>query len=93
MPTRNVVLTEHHATIIDRLVTSGRYESASDVLREGLRLVERNEHLDAVKLDALRDAAKVGFGDLDDGRFTDIRDEVLDDVIGDLGRRAETSRP
>ncbi len=65
MPTRNVVLTEHHATIIDRLVTSGRYESASDVLREGLRLVERNEHLDAVKLEALRDAAKVGFGDLD----------------------------
>ena len=92
MPTRNVVLTEHHATVIDRLVTSGRYENESDVLREGLRLVERNERLDVVKLDALREAARTGFGDLDEGRFTDIPDEALDDAIGSLGRLAETNR-
>ena len=43
MPTRNVVLTEHQAALIERLVASGRYQNASEVLRQGLRLVEREE--------------------------------------------------
>jgi putative addiction module CopG family antidote len=43
MPTGNVVLTEPHEEVIDRLVTSGRYQNASEVLREGLRLVEQRE--------------------------------------------------
>ena len=38
MPTRNVVLTEHQASLVEQLVTSGRYQNASEVLREGLRL-------------------------------------------------------
>lgn len=43
MPTRNVVLTEHQTRFVEALVTSGRYQNASDVLRDGLRLVERRE--------------------------------------------------
>jgi antitoxin ParD1/3/4 len=35
MPTRNVVLTEHQETLIEMLVQSGRYQNASEVLREG----------------------------------------------------------
>lgn len=27
MPTRNVVLTDHQATLVEQLVTSGRYQS------------------------------------------------------------------
>jgi antitoxin ParD1/3/4 len=43
MPTRNVVMTEHHESVIEALVSSGRYQNASEVLREGLRLVEARE--------------------------------------------------
>jgi antitoxin ParD1/3/4 len=43
MPTRNVVLTQHQADLVERLVASGRYQNASEVLREGLRLVESQE--------------------------------------------------
>lgn len=60
MPTRNVVVTERHQKIIDRLVRSGRYQNASEVLREGLRLVEQREAEDAIKLRALREAARRG---------------------------------
>ena len=43
MPTRNVVLTDYQAEFVERLVSSGRYQNASEVLREGLRLVEDQE--------------------------------------------------
>ena len=69
MPTRNVVLTEHQEKIIETLVGSGRYQNASEVLREGLRLVEQREAEDAAKLRILRKAARVGFGALDRGEF------------------------
>ncbi len=69
MPTRNVVLTDHQASLVEQLVTSGRYQNASEVLREGLRLVEQRETEDAYRLEALRAATQVGLSDMDAGRF------------------------
>lgn len=43
MATRNVVLTEAQSAMIDRLVASGRFQNASEALRAGLRLLEREE--------------------------------------------------
>lgn len=70
MPTRNVVLTEYQADLVERLVQSGRYQNASEVLREGLRLVESNEAESKARLKALREAAKVGVADIEAGHFS-----------------------
>lgn len=43
MVTRNVVLTDAQAELIESLVASGRYQNASEALRAGLRLLEREE--------------------------------------------------
>ena len=75
MPTRNLVLTEHQSALVERLVTSGRYQNASEVLREGLRLIERRESEDAMRMAALRDAAKVGIADIDTGNFRSFDSE------------------
>jgi antitoxin ParD1/3/4 len=88
MPTRNVVLTEHHEEVIDRLVKTGRYQNASEVLRDGLRLVEQREAVEAAKLAALKEAARIGFQDLDQGRFEAIEDSDLEEFIAGLGREA-----
>jgi antitoxin ParD1/3/4 len=69
-------------------VSSGRYHYASEVLREGLRLVVQREALEAAKLKALHAAAEIGFGDLDQGRCHDIPDDELEQFMIDLGRRA-----
>ena len=69
MPTRNVVLTDHQASLVEELVTSGRYQNASEVLREGLRLVEQREAEDAYRLEALRAAVQFGTADIAAGRF------------------------
>jgi antitoxin ParD1/3/4 len=69
MPTRNIVLTEHQSSLVDHLVNSGRYQNASEVLREGLRLVEHREAENASRLQALRAAIQVGIDDIEAGRF------------------------
>lgn len=43
MATRNVVLTDRQSKLVDRLISSGGYQNASEVLRAGLRLIEREE--------------------------------------------------
>ena len=74
MPTRNVVLTEHQETLIEALVQSGRYQNASEVLREGLRLVENREVEEATKLETLRASAQLGVSALDRGEFKEFAD-------------------
>lgn len=88
MPTRNVVLTEHQHEFVDSLVETGRYQNASEVLREGLRLIEQRERLESAQVAALREAAAKGWADIDAGRYVDIADEQLEDTIGQLGRKA-----
>ncbi len=69
MPTRNVVLTDHQANLVEQLVRSGRYQNASEVLRDGLRMIETREAEDAYRLEALRSAVKIGVADIEAGRF------------------------
>ena len=58
MPTRNVNLTEHFDRFVEAGITSGRFSNASEVVREGLRLLEQREQEDKAKLEWLRATAK-----------------------------------
>jgi antitoxin ParD1/3/4 len=88
MPTRNVVLTERQAELVETLVKSGRYQNASEVLREGLRLVEQREAEDAGKLKALRAAARVGVGALTKGESKEFGSiEELQAYLNDLSEK------
>jgi antitoxin ParD1/3/4 len=69
MPTRNVVLTQHQTELIEKLVDSGRYQNASEVLRDGLRLVESRDAEERARIRALREAVQVGIADLEAGRY------------------------
>ena len=68
MPTRNINLTEHFDHFVQRQVSSGRYGNASEIVREALRLLEEQEQEREAKLKALRQAAKVGFDEIDQGK-------------------------
>lgn len=54
MPTRNVVLTDEQSKLVDQLVRSGRYQNASEVLREGLRLLADSNARFEAELEVIR---------------------------------------
>ena len=87
MPTRNVNLTEHFDRVIEAGITSGRFSNASEVVREGLRLLEQREQEDKTKLKWLRAAAKEGFDSADQGDYVTLRtDREIDDFVDKLRR-------
>lgn len=69
MPKLKVDLTEHQEELIENLVASGRYRDAGEVLRAGIRLLERQAAEDEARLQALREAADSGIADIEEGRF------------------------
>ena len=52
----SITINKHFKEVIDKSIESGRYSSASEVIRAGLRLVEKEES----KFQILRDAIKAG---------------------------------
>ncbi len=56
----NVSLPEELANFVKDKVSTGRYGSASEVVREALRLMERAEQQQAEKLELLRQAWREG---------------------------------
>ena len=88
MATRNVVLTPHQEQIIQDLVQSGRYQNASEVMREGLRLLEQRVAEDTAKLEALRQATQIGLMDIEHGRFTELNEGNLEHYLEGLSLEA-----
>lgn len=60
MPTRNVNLTDELDRFVLEKVGTGRYESASEVVRAALRTLEREEQQYEAKLARLRAAIDEG---------------------------------
>ena len=58
--TLNVNLTPKLEELVRQRVSSGRYNSASEVVREALRLMEAQDQLQAAKLEHLRQDIREG---------------------------------
>lgn len=70
--------------VVDRLVASGRYNSKSEVLREGVRLVEEREK----RLEALDAALAKGLDDVEAGRVKPAK-EVFEELRQRYQRMAD----
>ena len=60
---------------IETGIISGRFSNASEVVREGLRLLEQREQEDKAKIEWLRAAAKEGFDAADRGDYVALNSE------------------
>lgn len=87
----NVSLTRKLRALIEERVRSGRYQSASEVVREALRLFEDVEQLRELRLKGLRKEISAGLWDLHQGR-TAVFDQRLLTTIKSRGRRRIAGR-
>jgi antitoxin ParD1/3/4 len=91
VPTRNINLTEHLHDFVERQLASGRYSNASEIVRESLRLLEEQEQERKAKLKALRQAAKQGFDEIDQGKGVVLKGKkVIDQFIADIETEVRT---
>jgi antitoxin ParD1/3/4 len=63
----NVSLTPELEKLVNEKVKSGLYTSASEVIREGLRLLQEQEELRRIKHESLKRDIKEGLDGLDRG--------------------------
>lgn len=96
MPTRNVNLTEHYDSFIDTTVATGRFSDASEAVRAGLHLLERQEAEDRAKIEWLRGTTEVAFAALDRGEGVSLSSaEDIDALVTgaiEEGRAAQRTR-
>ncbi len=93
MSTQNVDLTEHFTQFVQAQVASGEFNDASEVLRAGLRLLERRMEHDRERLELLRSLVNEGLTQLDQGQGIPIHSrKELRALIRAQRNRAQSPR-
>jgi antitoxin ParD1/3/4 len=67
----NVSLTPALEKLVQQKMETGRYGSASEVIREALRLLEERDQMQALHKDEIREKISAGMASLRAGRSTD----------------------
>jgi antitoxin ParD1/3/4 len=82
----NVHLTPELEQLVQKKVQSGRYNSASEVVREALRLMEQRDEVRTVQLQQLRSRIDKGLAEAGRGEAVD-GDKFMQALIDDLDTR------
>jgi antitoxin ParD1/3/4 len=85
----NVSLTSELEQLVHLKVQSGRYTSASEVVREALRLMEERDQVQALQNDALRQKIAAGMASLRAGEGVDGEAvfDAMDAELAELERQ------
>ncbi len=69
--TKNVVLTDYHMSFVEELMESGRYQNASEVMRDGLRALEDRLKREKAELAEIQDRVGRSLDQLDRGEYAE----------------------
>jgi antitoxin ParD1/3/4 len=73
----NISLTPQLEKLVQKKVVSGLYNSASEVIREALRLLEENDRIRELRLKELQREVLAGVEQLDRGKSTNFDESVV----------------
>ena len=79
----NVSLTPELENFVNEKVKSGRYNSASEVVREGLRAIQDQDELRRIRRDELRREIMLGVEQMRNGQFETFTsaEELAEEII------------
>lgn len=83
----NVSLTPELENLVNEKVASGLYNSASEVVREALRLLFEQEEVRRLRIEELRREIKVGLDQIKQGKYKDY--SSADDLVNDIRARGQ----
>ena len=84
MPTRNINLTAEQDAFIEEAVKGGKYQNASEAMRDAVRSLQQRWRLDELRLEVLRGQLQAGVDALDRGAFTEIGEADLEAFLDEL---------
>lgn len=76
----NVHLTPQLEEMVRAQVATGRYTSASELVREALRLFEERQRLSEMRLEDLRREIRVGVEAFERGEVRDFDDSLAEEI-------------
>ncbi len=81
----NVSLTPELETLVNEKVKSGNYNSASEVIREALRLLKEQDELKRIRREELRREVMKGVTDVREGRFRTYEsgDQLAQEIVAE----------
>ncbi|AUG51544.1 type II toxin-antitoxin system ParD family antitoxin [Thalassospira marina] len=88
MPTRNVNLTDDQDAFVEKMVKTGKYQNASEAMRDAVRGLQQRWKEDELKLELLRKSIDAGIADLDSGQYDDMDEAGLENWLGKTGNAA-----
>ncbi|NET62711.1 MAG: type II toxin-antitoxin system ParD family antitoxin [Symploca sp. SIO2E6] len=81
----NVSLTPEFEQFVQEKVKSGRYQSASEVIREALRLLEEQDKISQMRIEKLRSQIAIGIEQSDRGEVFD-GEEVVRELLEEINQ-------
>ena len=85
----NVSLTPELEKLVEDKVATGMYQTASEVVREALRLLNAR---DRYRVEALRGDVRAGFEEIERGEFFEVDDSSAARLAASVKRRGRSQR-
>ena len=83
----NVSLTPQLEKLVREKLASGLYNSASEVIREALRLLEEKDRLRQLRFEELKKLVAEGVEALDRGEYLELDEQGMKNYLADVNKR------
>ena len=83
MPTMNVSLPNNLSDFVESELATGEYGSASEVVRDALRLLKRERALEQERLEILRREVMIGWNQAKNGQFSN---RTIEQIAADVAK-------
>ena len=83
----NISLTPELEKLVQSKVASGLYNSASEVIRESLRLLHERDQIRELRLQELRAEIRKGVDQLEQGEYKIYETDELETLVSDIQKQ------